>query len=264
MEPSLAVALWWLVFGGTHVGLATAPARRAIVDRIGQRGFEVLYVAVAVVSFAGLMHAFAVRRFAGAPGLALASVEPVRWLLLAVSFAGVALAALSFAAYPRSPYPPYGARVRPPYGVERITRHPFFAGIGMLAAAHALLATHLVGTVFFAGLLVFLAFGVRHQERKIRAQRGPAYDAYAAATSTVPFAAVLAGRQRIAWHEIGWRNVATAAAVALALRLVHSSILAAGGAYAVAVVVAGAGLLTLQALRRARRDAAPELALSSR
>src|SRR5581483_9260332 len=49
MEPSLAVALWWLVFGGTHVGLATAPARRAIVDRIGQRGFEVLYVAVAVV-----------------------------------------------------------------------------------------------------------------------------------------------------------------------------------------------------------------------
>ena len=51
MEPVVGVMLLWLVFGGTHVGLATRPVRGALVARLGDKGFGVLFSAVSVVSF---------------------------------------------------------------------------------------------------------------------------------------------------------------------------------------------------------------------
>src|SRR3989442_1163101 len=47
MEPALAVTLLWLLFGGTHIGLATGPVRAALVARLDERGFTVLFSAVA-------------------------------------------------------------------------------------------------------------------------------------------------------------------------------------------------------------------------
>jgi len=51
--------------------------------------------------------------------------------------------------------------------VERVTRHPFFVGVALLASAHLLLATRLVGTVFFAGLAALAILGAWHQDRKL-------------------------------------------------------------------------------------------------
>ena len=53
-----------------------------------------------------------------------------------------------------------------------MTRHPFFVGVALLASAHVLLATRLVGAVFFAGLAALAILGARHQDRKILARRG--------------------------------------------------------------------------------------------
>src|SRR5262249_59059759 len=115
-----------------------------------------------------------------------------------------------------------------PGGPQRATRPPFFAGLALCALAHALLATRLIGTVGFAGLALVTMVGARHQDAKLLARGGKPYADYLAATSAVPFAAILAGRQSFVWRELPLGAFAIGLAVAAGLRAVHGSIFAHG------------------------------------
>ena len=59
--------------------------------------------------------------------------------------------------------------------MARISRHCFFAGLTVFAVTHLLLATKLVGTVFFAGFALVAILGARHQDRKLLAKKGEPY-----------------------------------------------------------------------------------------
>src|SRR5204862_1709 len=78
--------------------------------------------------------------------------------------------------------------------------------------------------------------GAWHQDRKLLRQRGEPYAAYLEATSTVPFGAIVAGRQRLAWSELPAGALALGVVLAVVLRTVHGSIFAHGGAWVIAVV----------------------------
>jgi len=253
MEPALTAALLWLVFGATHVGLATRRVRAALVAHLGEYGFTALFSLVASAAFAVAITYFAAHRNEGAQGLALAYVAPLRWALLAASVTGILLVSAGSATYVGSPYDFFAARVRAPRGIERITRHPFFAGLALFALAHALMAPHLIATVGFAGLGLVTMVGARHQDAKLLARGGKPYADYLAATSAVPFAAIVAGRQRLVWRELPLGAFAIGLAVAALLRAVHGSIFADGGAWVIVTVVGGAAIFTWQSARRARR-----------
>ena len=251
MTSAAIVACLWLLFAGSHVGLAALRAR--FVSRLGELGFVALFYAVAAVSFAALVTYYAAHRFEGAPGLALGSIPALRWLLTGVAVLGIALTAPALMIYPRLPSALFGQPIRPARGIEKITRHPFFAGTGLFGLAHALLAAHLVGTVFFVGLVMLVAVGAWHQDRKLLARRGAPYGDYMASTSAMPFAAVLSGRQRLTWQDVPIGALALGLGLALALRHWHEVLFANRGARIVGVVLVGALLAGLGALRRSRR-----------
>jgi len=121
MEPAITVALWWLLFGGTHLAFATGRPRAWLVGRLGAKGFELFFSLVAAVTLGLLVHAYAGLRFEGAAGLALATVPGARTVLYGVAFAGMTLALWGVLAFPASPMAPPGV-VRPPRGLARITR----------------------------------------------------------------------------------------------------------------------------------------------
>ena len=260
MEPTLTIALYWLLFGGTHLVLATGRLRAWLVDRLGAQGFVYAFSLVAVITYGLLVHAYAGLRFDGAAGLALAAVPLARSVLYGISFAGVTLAIAGVLVFPASPMAPPGmvrpGAVPPPRGLARITRHAFFAGIAMMAAAHTLLATRLTGFVFFAGTFLLVTIGAWHQDRKLLRRHGTPYAEYLATTSGIPFAAILAGRQRLVWRELPMRGLVVSALLAAALRTVHSSIFAAGGMWMMAVIVGGVALLDVATRLRGRRVAA--------
>jgi uncharacterized membrane protein len=104
-----------------------------------------------------------------------------------------------------------------------------------------------------AGLALLAAAGAWHQDRKLLAARGEPYAAFVAQTSGVPFAAILAGRQRLVVGELPWIGLAMSLALALALRTVHDGIFAHGGAWVIGVTVGGAALLAIQSWRGMRR-----------
>lgn len=253
MEPALGVALLWVVFGGTHVVLATARIRGALVARLGEIGFVMLYSLIAAASYAALVAYYAGRRFDGAPGLALAHLPVLRSVLTAVVVAGFMLMNAGLFAYPRLPSALFGQPICTPRGIERITRHPFFAGVALFALAHALLTPRLVGAVFTGGFALLALAGARHQDAKLRARRGPAYADYLAATSIMPFVAIVGGRQRLAWRELPLGVLAAGLALALGIRAVHDGLFAHGGAWMIGVLVGGAALAGWQSWRRARR-----------
>src|SRR5262249_944089 len=151
---------------------------------------------------------------------------------------GVVLMVATFATYGGSPYDvdrPDASR--PPRGLERITRHPFFVGLALFAGAHALLATRLVGTILMGGAALLAIVGVRHQDAKLVRLRGPAFARFLETTSMIPFAAILAGRQRFAPREVPGVWIALGITLALLLRQVHADIFANHGAWAVAALV---------------------------
>jgi uncharacterized membrane protein len=106
-------------------------------------------------------------------------------------------------------------------GIVRITRHPFMWGVGLWAGAHILANGDLASLVLFAAVGVLALLGTLLIDRKYAARRGPDWQEFAAATSNLPLAAVFAGRQRLAFAEIGWWRVALALAVYALLLAAH-------------------------------------------
>lgn len=262
MEPAMIVAGCWLLFAGTHLGLAAVPVRSALVRRLGEVGFAATFSLVAAGSFALLVRTYAGLRMDGAPGVGLASIESARLGLTCLVVLAFLLMLGSAARYAASPYAllagPHDGGAR---GIERVSRHAFFAGVALFAGAHTLLATKLAGTVFFGGFALLAGFGAWHQDRKLLALRGERYARFVAATSAVPFAAIVAGRQRLAASELPWRHFVAALLFAFWLRSVHASILSDGGAWFIGFVLGSAALLTIDGLWRARRAAGLRVAL---
>lgn len=254
MDVTLTAAVLSALFVSSHIGLAAAPLRARLVSRLGEWGFLACYFAVAAVTFSAATIYCADHLHDGAPALALGQFEAVRIALVVVLTIAVMLMVASFSSYGRSPYS-LGRRGSPPEptGLERVTRHPFFAGMTLFGAAHALLATHAVGAIYMLALATLAAVGSQHQDRKLARVRGPHFARYVAATSTVPFAAILAGRQRLVPGELPWGALAAGLVVAVLLRQVHEDIFAHRGAWIVVGTVGGALSISVTTWIRDRR-----------
>src|SRR5438045_5134156 len=100
MAPVLGVLALWVLFGGTHVVLATGRVRGALVARLGESGFRLLFSVVAALSFSALVSFYASYRFDGPAGPSLGAVPVLRWTLMGVVAAGIVLMTTALAVYP--------------------------------------------------------------------------------------------------------------------------------------------------------------------
>ncbi len=239
MEEGWITASLWLLFGGAHVGLSTRPLRSRLVSALGRTGFVVVYSAIAIVTFAALVHYVAEHRFDDPQTAFLATIPPVRGALLGISAAGFSLFVAAVIVYPGLPMATFRHRVTPVRGIQQVSRHPMFSGFALWAAAHALLAPSQVTFVFFVGALVFAFVGAVHQDRRLTDELGEPYREYVAATSFWPFVASWTRRQRIRWTEQPWLAYALGIAASLAVYRLHDRIFDHGGLYVIAVVSVG-------------------------
>lgn len=206
-EFAIALALFLLA----HT-VPTRPAvRRRLTGVLGERTYLTLYSAVSVGMLVWVIWA-AVR----APYVALWSPAPWQYVvaLVAMPLALVLLGAglgqpnplsISFSQRPFDPQRP---------GIVAITRHPLLWGFGLWALSHVPPNGDLVGLILFGGLSVFSFAGTRLVDRrKRRMLELEPWTALAAATSNVPFAAVLAGRSRLPTDVQTWLGALAGLAV---------------------------------------------------
>jgi uncharacterized membrane protein len=253
MEEGWITAALWLLFGGTHVGLTMRPVRERLVRRLGEGRFVFVYSVVAIITFAALVHYVAEHRIAEPQAPLLVTIPPVRGALIALSVTGFSLFITAVLVYPRLPMATFRHRVVPARGVQQVTRHPFFSGIAIWAAAHALLAPSPAPFVFFVGVVVLSFVGGLHQDRRLFGELGEPYRSYAASTSFWPLVALLTGRQKIRWREQPWFAYGVGIGTSLALYQVHGDILSHGGAYVIGFVSVGSIVAILNSRSRRQR-----------
>jgi uncharacterized membrane protein len=92
-------------------------------------------------------------------------------------------------------------------GVLRITRHPFLWSVALWAAFHLAANGDQASAIFFGTWLVLAVGGTFSIDAKRARALGPKWAAYSRATSNIPFAAILAGRQKLVLSELAtWRQ----------------------------------------------------------
>ena len=254
MDPVLRVACAVALFALSHLGLGWPPVRQFLVTRLGRWGFTLLFTLVAWITFGSAVATYAAHAEEGPAGLALGGSAAARFVLVPAIVLGSMLMTGAFAGYGGSPYSFGGEQVREPRGLERVTRHPFFVGTALLGGAHALLATRLVGALLMGSLALFALLGAWFQDRKLLALRGEPFAAYLAASSTLPFAAIAAGRQRLVASELPYGTLLLGVALAWVLRSLHGHLFDHGGAYVIAALVIGPLAILASAWRRDRRS----------
>jgi uncharacterized membrane protein len=90
-------------------------------------------------------------------------------------------------------------------GMVRITRHPFLWGVALWALVHVVVNGDLASLVLFGSLLLLALGGTVAIDAKRRRRFGNGWAQFARTTSSLPFAAILSGRNCIgsALSEIG-------------------------------------------------------------
>ena len=86
-------------------------------------------------------------------------------------------------------------------GIIRISRHPQAVGQILWCFTHALWIGSSFMLVTCAGLIAHHLFAVWHGDRRLKLRFGDAFDELKNSTSSMPFVAVLDGRQKLDWRE---------------------------------------------------------------
>lgn len=109
-------------------------------------------------------------------------------------------------------------------GMLRISRHPFLWGVALWAGGHLLVNGERASIILFASMMALALFGTASIDAKRRRALGDKWDAFAARTSNVPFAAIVSGKQSLELGEIGWWRIALAVVVWAGLLWGHAYI----------------------------------------
>jgi uncharacterized membrane protein len=193
-----------LFFPLSHFLMSSTPLRAMLVNLLGERHYSLGYSLLAVAALVWLI--FAYRH---APDLPL-WVAP-RWLDLTLIPVIVVSSILTVAGL-TTPNPVIVRSEalfdRPDIvrGVLRITRNAFFWGAGIFSIAYLIILGDVAGLLTFGSIGFLGIAGASVLDAKKARQQGKAWDAFSAATSNIPFLAIVQGRQRLVLREIGlWR-----------------------------------------------------------
>ncbi|MBP0494449.1 NnrU family protein [Pararoseomonas indoligenes] len=195
MIALVVAALIWVLL---HVGIAGTRARAALAARLGEGGFRTTFSLASALAITLLVLAWR-----SAPTAVLWSVpRPLGWVLVAAMLAAFILFAGSLMARNPTSVGQGGALSAEPAGVLRITRHPMLWSFAIWAAVHVVGNGDSASLVFFGAFLVTAALGMPSLDAKVAARDPQGWAGFAARTSILPFGAVLAGRNRVAWRQV--------------------------------------------------------------
>lgn len=224
MGSLLAACVFFLFI---HFAVSGTRWRDALVARLGEGPYSGLFSLVSLAAILWMAHAYSHAPAIELWGLLL-SLRPIAF---AVVFVGVLLVVIGLS----SPNPTSvgmegrvaegAAAAR---GITRITRHPFLWGVTLWAFAHLVVNGDLASLILFGSLLLNALPGTAVIDAKLRRRFGPAWQAFAASTSNVPFAAIAAGRNQLgpALREIGLVRPLIAVAVYLGIFWLHGRFIA--------------------------------------
>jgi len=211
------------VFLALHLLVSGTRVRDALTGRIGQGPYMGLFSLASVAGLAWLGFAFASARAAPANETYWGLTDATRYVQIGLQLLAMLLIVPGLTTPNPTSVRQEGALDRPDVvkGMLRITRHPFLWGVAIWAVGHLLVKGDAASILLFGTMLALALFGTASIDAKRRRALGSKWDAFAAQTSNIPFAAIAAGRQRLNVGEIGWWRIVLAVAIWAALLWGH-------------------------------------------
>ncbi len=186
-----------LAWGAIHIGIAGTALRGRFVAVLGEGKFTLVFSLLSFVSIFLMVMAW---RRVETTQLWFAGAE-LRWLLAALMWP---VFVLFMASHKRNPTAVGNKGLgEEPRGIQRVTRHPMLWSFGLWAAIHMIGNGDTAALVFFGAFLVTAFAGMPSIDAKLAARHPDRWPGFAAKTSVIPFAAILAGRNHFAFKEIG-------------------------------------------------------------
>lgn len=195
----LAIAAF--AFLATHLGVSATPLRGVLVTSMGEGLYQGLYSLVAIVTLGLMIYTY------GSVSHHEYLWYPSQWMhLLASVLMLVASVLLAMGLLSKNPTNVgMASAVRQEIaGIFRITRHPVQWAFLLWAIAHVL-ANGDVATLILAGTVGLVsALGMLAIDARRRRTTDADWQAFYQTTSTIPFAALIAGRTRLAPGDLNW------------------------------------------------------------
>lgn len=192
------------LFFAIHSLIAGTGARYWLIDKISERGYMALFSLVSLGSIVWMAMAY--------NDASVNAVQPLWNFYPAMNIvtAVLMLPALILVVAGLTSKNPMSAQQGkllegddPATGIMRITRHPFLNGVALWAVLHVLNNGDVASVIFFGTFLVVVVLGMAHIDAKRARAHGPAWKAFAAKTSRLPFLAIIQGRNSLKVGEIG-------------------------------------------------------------
>ena len=191
-----------------HFGVSGTRLRDALTRVLGEQIYRGLFALASLGGMAWLILAYRRAPLIVTWGVRLA-FRPEAYVLVFIAFLLAVIGVLTPSPTGigrESRLDPQGVR-----GVTRITRHPFLWGTALWAATHLAVNGDLASLILFGSLLLLSLGGTLSIDAKRHRRFGEQWQAFARGTSSVPFAAIGRGANRLgpALAEIGpWRPLA--------------------------------------------------------
>ncbi len=208
-----------LFFPLSHLLISSTPLRAISVTLLGEKRYSLGYSLLSVAALVWLIIAYR-----SAPSLPL--WDAPQWLDLALVPVIVVSSVLAVAGL-TTPNPVIvrsGALFDRPNivrGVLRVSRNPFFWGAGLFSIALLISLGDVAGLLTFGSVGFLGIAGASILDAKKARQHGRAWDAFAKATSNIPFLAIIQGRQRLVLREIGLWRIAVGLCVSIGALILH-------------------------------------------
>ncbi len=217
--PLTLAALAWVLL---HVVVA-GPLRPGLVGRLGLPAYRGLFSVLSALALAALIWTYRkapyIEFWPASSTLALVPllVMPVAVLLLVGSLR---------ASNPTMAGPDMILRGELPVrGFTKITRHPMLWAFSLWAASHMAANGDAAHWLLAGAILVTALNGMFSIDRKRAAQFGEQWQRFSERTSIWPLQAVLQGKVRLKWSDVGILNILISGAIYAVLLYGHEKLL---------------------------------------
>jgi uncharacterized membrane protein len=202
-----------------HFGVSGTRLRDALTAKLGEGPYRGLFSLASLIGIGWVIYAYRRAPLIPTWGLLL-GLRSTAYVLVFIAFLFVVIGIMT----PSPTTVGMESRLDPETarGMVRITRHPFLWGVALWAAIHLIVNGELASLILFGTFLVLALGGTAAIDAKRRRKSPEQWQRFAQATSSVPFAAIARGSNRLApaLAEIGlWRLIVALALYAAAFYL---------------------------------------------
>lgn len=208
MPDLIAACAYFLLI---HFGVSGTRLRDALTGKLGEGRYRGLFSLASLIGIAWLIYAYRRAPLVPTWGL-LAELRTTAYVLVFIAFLFAVIGIMT----PSPTKVGMESRLDPEMarGMVRITRHPFLWGVALWAVTHLIVNGDLASLILFGTFLVLTIGGTAAIDAKRRRKSPEQWERFVQVTSSVPFAAIARGGNRLApaLAEIGpWRIIVAVA-----------------------------------------------------